>query len=56
MLTFPLNNLAINYANQGRYGEAELLYQRAVHIWEQQAGYDRPDITWPLNNLAGSLH
>ncbi len=47
-----LNNLAILYADQGKYAEAELLYQRVLHILEQQLGLEHPNVTYPLNNLA----
>jgi tetratricopeptide (TPR) repeat protein len=54
-----LNNLAALYQAQGRYGEAEPLYQRSLHIREQQLGADHPDVATSLNNLAllyRSLH
>jgi tetratricopeptide (TPR) repeat protein len=48
-----LNNLAGLYRAQGRYGEAEPLYQRSLQIVEQQLGADHPDVATSLNNLAG---
>ena len=48
-----LNNLASLYRSQGRYGEAEPLYLRALQIREQQLGADHPDTATSLNNLAG---
>ncbi len=38
--------------NQGRYAEAEPLYQRALAISEQQLGPDHPAVATRLNNLA----
>ena len=46
----PLNNLANLYAEQGKYAEAEPLYQRALHIWEQQLGPEHP--MWPIRSTA----
>jgi len=37
---FLLDNLAILYADQGKYEEAELLYQRALAIKEKALGPD----------------
>ena len=48
-----LNNLAVLYRAQGKYAEAEPLYQRALAIYEQQLGQDHPDTASSLNNLAG---
>ncbi len=48
----PLNNLAIIYFEQGRYAEAEPLYQRALRIREQRLGPEHPRVAYPLNNLA----
>jgi len=47
-----LNNLALLYKSQGRYGEAEPLYRRALAIREKASGPDHPDIAQSLNNLA----
>jgi tetratricopeptide (TPR) repeat protein len=35
-----------------RYQEAEMLYQRALHIREQQGGLEHSDVAATLNNLA----
>jgi tetratricopeptide (TPR) repeat protein len=35
---YPLSGLAHLYARQGKYAEAEPLYQRALRIWEAQVG------------------
>ena len=48
-----LSRLANLYRAQGRYGEAETLYVRSLHIREQQLGSDHPDTAQSLNNLAG---
>ena len=47
-----LNNLAAVYAGQGKYGEAEGLFQRALAIREKALGRDHPDVAQTLNNLA----
>ena len=38
--------------NQGKYDEAEPLYQRALAIREKALGPDHPDVAESLNNLA----
>jgi tetratricopeptide (TPR) repeat protein len=47
-----LNNLADLYERQGRYGDAEPLYQRAAAIREAALGANNPDAAISLNNLA----
>ena len=47
-----LNNLAALYDNQGKYDEAESLYQRALAIREKVLGSDHPDTAETRNNLA----
>jgi tetratricopeptide (TPR) repeat protein len=47
-----LNNLALVYERQGKYGEAEGLYQRALAIREKALGRDHPDVAQTLHNLA----
>ena len=47
-----LNNLAMLYNKQGKYDEAEPLYQRALAINEKVLGPDHPDTATSLNNLA----
>ena len=37
-VAYPLNNLANLYSNQGKYSEAEPLFQRALRIWERSLG------------------
>ena len=48
----PLNNLAILYVDQGKYAEAEPLYQRALHIWEQAFGAEHPYTRTAVKNYA----
>ncbi len=47
-----LNNLAELYRTQGKYTEAEPLYQPALAIYEQELGATHPDTARILNNLA----
>ena len=47
-----LNNLAFLYRNQGKYTEAELLYQDALATLEQVLGSQHQDGAGSLNNLA----
>jgi Tfp pilus assembly protein PilF len=47
-----LNGLALLYTEQGKYAQAEPLYQRALQIREQQVGPDHPHVASALNNLA----
>ena len=44
------------YRAQGRYGEAEPLYQRALKIREKVLGPEHPDVAHSLNNLAALYH
>ena len=46
-----LNNLARLYGDQGRYVEAEPLYQRSLMIREAALGAAHPDIATTLNSL-----
>ncbi len=48
-----LNNLARLYRAQGRYDEAEPLYQRSLTINEKALGPEHPHTAGILNNLAG---
>ena len=52
-LATGLNNLAALYRAQGKYGEAEPFYKRALAIREKVLGPDHPDVATSLNNLAG---
>ena len=47
-----LNNLGVVLKAQARYGEAELLYQRALKIDEKALGPEHPQVATYLNNLA----
>ena len=40
---------------QGRYSDAEPLYQRSLEIRKKSLGEDHPDVAGSLNNLAGLL-
>ena len=48
-----LNGLASLYYSQGKYNEAEPLYQRSLSITEKQLGENHPEVATSLNNLAG---
>ncbi len=50
-----LNNLAALYDDQGRYAEAEPLYQRALAIWEKALGPEHPHVATSLENYASLL-
>ena len=47
-----LANLALFYTNQGKFEQAELLYQRALAIREKRLGPDHPGTASSLNSLA----
>jgi tetratricopeptide (TPR) repeat protein len=38
--------------DRARYAEAEPLYQRVLHIWEEQLGLEQSQVAYALNNLA----
>ncbi len=46
------NDLALHYQRQGRYGEAEPLFQRSLAIYEKALGPDHLDTATRLTNLA----
>ncbi len=50
-----LNNLALLYVTQGRYAEAEPLYQRSLAIWEKALGPEHPNVATSLENYAALL-
>jgi Tetratricopeptide repeat len=54
-----LNNLAMVYQNQGRYGDAEPLYQRSSAIFEKALGRDHhnsfPSATASANRFASAV-
>ena len=51
-LATSLNNLAALYNAQGKYAEAEPLYQRSLAIREKVLGAEHPQVATGLNNLA----
>ncbi len=51
-LAANLNNLAALYNAQGRYVQAEPLFQRALAIVEKALGPEHPHVATSLNNLA----
>ena len=51
-LATSLNNLATVYLSQGKYAEAESLFQRWLTISEKALGPEHPEMARGLNNLA----
>ena len=51
-LATSLNNLALLYHFQGKYAEAEPLYERALAIDEKTLGPGNPDLATDLINMA----
>ena len=49
---WALNNLAIVYKSEGKYADAERLYQRALAILRKARGANHPDVATLLSNLA----
>jgi tetratricopeptide (TPR) repeat protein len=47
-----LNNLALVYQAQGRYADAEPLYERALAIKEEALGPDHPEVAVTCENMA----
>jgi tetratricopeptide (TPR) repeat protein len=47
-----LNNLAELYRAQGKYEQAEPLYQRSLAIWEKALGPEHPNVATALQNYA----
>ena len=47
-----LRLIAMYLREHARYGEAEPLFQRALHIQEQMLGPPHPDVAYTLNGLA----
>jgi tetratricopeptide (TPR) repeat protein len=52
-LASSLGRLANLYADQGRYSEAEPLFQEALRLGKQLLGDTHPDVVASLSNLAG---
>jgi tetratricopeptide (TPR) repeat protein len=50
---YLLNQAGLFLYYQGRYGEAEPLYQQALAIMRERLGEQHPDTATSLNNLAG---
>ena len=50
-----LHHYAVFLSNQGKYGDAEPLYKRALTIREEVLGPRHPDVASILNNLAWLL-
>ncbi|NEX23892.1 tetratricopeptide repeat-containing protein, partial [Thiorhodococcus mannitoliphagus] len=48
----PRWGLALFYARQGRYAEAEPLYKRVLTLGENAVGPEHPDVATSLDNLA----
>ncbi len=53
--SLSLNNLAELYRAQGRYTDAEPLYNRSLAIWEMALGPEHPDVATSLENYAALL-
>ena len=51
-MAYTLNELANLYAVQGKYAEAEPLYQRALHIREQMPDPQHPKTAEIMHGLA----
>ena len=50
-----LNDLALLYAGESKYSDAEPLYQRALVIREKTLGLNHPDLATSLENYAALL-
>ncbi|MGZ8529807.1 MAG: tetratricopeptide repeat protein [Candidatus Binatia bacterium] len=51
-----LNNLGGLHALQGRFDQAEDLFQRTLRIQEQSLGIDNPQLATAVHNLAWVYH
>ena len=54
-VAYVLNDLANLYKAQGKYAQAEPLYQRALAIWEKSLGPEHPDTQKARRNYASLL-
>jgi hypothetical protein len=50
------HNLALNLNAQGKYGEAEPLYQKSLAIWRQALGEAHPHTALSYSGLALNLN
>jgi len=55
-VAYPLNGLAELSREQGKYAEAESLYQRALQIRTQRLGSQHPATAEVLDDFAGFQH
>lgn len=55
-LATTLTNLTLLYRSQGKYADAEPLYDRALTIREKALGARHPHAAQSLNNLAELYH
>ena len=53
LVAMSLSYLGLLYLQQGKYAQAESLYQRALDIAEKVLGPEHPDTAGSLNNLGG---
>ena len=51
-VTQLLNKTALYFHERAQYEEAEPLYERVLHVFEQALGLEHPDVAQSLNNLA----
>jgi len=49
------NNLAMFFASQFKYEEAEPFFRRALAIWEKALGPEHPNVAQVLENYADLL-
>jgi S1-C subfamily serine protease len=54
-VALSLNSLALLYNAQGRYADAEPLWQRALAIWEKVLGPEHPDVATVVEHYAALL-
>ena len=54
-LATDLNNLALLYGTQGKYAEAEPLYQCSLTIREKALGPEHPNVATSLENYVALL-
>lgn len=52
---FILNDLGLLYAGEGKYSDAESLYQRALVIREKALGPEHPDLATSFESYAALL-